>query len=192
MSLLDLDCPRTPIARLLTLVERRVPTPVSRVVAQVRRDVAVVEGRLLRGDKPAPLLVRRAIHVDPKTVAPVSARTEAPVVAASSASAALPLQAKAAPAFTEVVLEDAGRLHTIRVAPGRYVLESALEQNVNIPFSCTLGGCGSCRVTLVEGAIEIDEPHGLSEEEIAAGIRLTCVGRVTSSSCRIRLDRDAP
>jgi len=67
-----------------------------------------------------------------------------------------------------------------RVAPGLTVLEAGLAAGAPLPFSCTLGGCGACRVRLVEGDVHLDEPHCLSAEELAAGMVLTCVGRPAS------------
>ncbi|MGF1465549.1 MAG: 2Fe-2S iron-sulfur cluster-binding protein [Sandaracinaceae bacterium] len=65
----------------------------------------------------------------------------------------------------------------VSVAPGQTLLEAALAAGVGLPFSCTLGGCGACRVRRLGGAVHVDEPSCLSAEERAAGYVLTCVGR---------------
>lgn len=60
------------------------------------------------------------------------------------------------------------------------VLESALRQQVPVPFSCTMGGCGACRMKLVEGAMTLEEPNCLTAEERSGGYVLTCIGRATA------------
>jgi ring-1,2-phenylacetyl-CoA epoxidase subunit PaaE len=57
-----------------------------------------------------------------------------------------------------------------------------------MPFSCALGGCGSCKVRLVSGDYEMDEPNCLTDEERAAGFVLTCVGRA-KSACTLEIIR---
>lgn len=62
------------------------------------------------------------------------------------------------------------------VRPGQTLLEAGLAAGVAMPFSCTMGGCGACRVRLV-GEVVHDEPNGLSPEERAAGYTFACVAR---------------
>ncbi|RYZ63669.1 MAG: 2Fe-2S iron-sulfur cluster binding domain-containing protein, partial [Proteobacteria bacterium] len=85
--------------------------------------------------------------------------------------------------------EEAGgrRLYRLRVggreveAPSdRTLLESANEGQIVLDFSCTMGGCGSCKARLVEGDVVLDEPNCLSEEERAEGMVLTCSARPRS------------
>jgi len=191
MLLLDIDRPRTPLARLLSLAETRVPKQFAGVVEQIRRDVAIVEGRLIRGARPSSLVKRRT-RSEVSTPAPAATSTTS-TAAPTSAVAVAPTKPTAkAETVALVTIEDGDTTHSLEVLPGRFLLETALETGAPIPFSCTLGGCGSCKVTLLEGSIELEDPHCLTPDELDAGIRLTCVGRVTSPTCRVRLDRDVP
>jgi ferredoxin len=61
--------------------------------------------------------------------------------------------------------------------PGATLLEAGLAAGAPMPFSCGVGGCGSCRVKLTSGDVELEEPNCLSEAERAAGYVLACVGR---------------
>jgi ring-1,2-phenylacetyl-CoA epoxidase subunit PaaE len=63
------------------------------------------------------------------------------------------------------------------VEPGHTVLEAAFAARVEMPFSCTVGGCGACRVRLVDGDIAMDEPNCLTPEERADGYVLACMSR---------------
>lgn len=67
------------------------------------------------------------------------------------------------------------------VAAGEAVLEAALRSQIALPHECQFGGCGTCRIKLVEGAVgyEDDLPMGLSPEEADAGYALACQARPT-------------
>ena len=75
-----------------------------------------------------------------------------------------------------------GYEHGIQVAPGQTILEAALAANIDMPFSCAMGGCGACRVHLSEGDVQMDEPNCLSRGERERGYVLTCVGRPLAHS----------
>lgn len=62
----------------------------------------------------------------------------------------------------------------IEARPGESLLEAALRESVPVPFSCTVGGCGSCRVKVLEGDCALNEPNCLSPEERAQGYTLAC------------------
>ncbi|MCC6748208.1 MAG: 2Fe-2S iron-sulfur cluster binding domain-containing protein [Deltaproteobacteria bacterium] len=66
---------------------------------------------------------------------------------------------------------------TIAVTPRQTLLAAGRRAGVDLAFSCALGGCGTCRVRLLEGTVELAEPNCLTEDERAAGYVLLCVGR---------------
>lgn len=107
------------------------------------------------------------IHVERFTIGP------RPQVDPSSAS----LAASAAPGARPVAIRIGKDLRHATVLPGATLLEAGLSAGVEMPFSCAAGGCGACRVRVVEGDVELDEPNCLSDAERAAGYVLTCVGR---------------
>jgi ring-1,2-phenylacetyl-CoA epoxidase subunit PaaE len=74
-----------------------------------------------------------------------------------------------------------GREYTFVNHAHETVLDSALGQRVPVPYSCTMGGCGACRMKLREGAMTLEEPNCLSAEERAQGYVLTCIGRATQA-----------
>ena len=74
------------------------------------------------------------------------------------------------------------------VKPGQTLLEAGLEGGIGLPFSCAMGGCGTCKVKLREGEVEMDEPNCLSAAEREAGYVLTCVGHATGP-CVIEVER---
>ena len=59
--------------------------------------------------------------------------------------------------------------------PGDNLLELARRANVAIDAPCSgNGSCGKCRVKLVEGEVETIPSRHITEEEFAAGWRLSC------------------
>ena len=71
---------------------------------------------------------------------------------------------------------------SFEVAAGEAVLEAALRGDVALPHECQFGGCGTCRVRLVEGTVGYEDelPMGLTPEEAEAGYALACQARPTS------------
>jgi ferredoxin len=96
--------------------------------------------------------------------------------------------AAAAPSGPQTVsVRLQGREERVVVPPGGTVLEAALEARVAMPFSCTVGGCGACRVRLVDGDLAMDEPNCLSPGERERGYVLACVSR-PSGPCTVEVE----
>jgi ferredoxin-NADP reductase len=66
--------------------------------------------------------------------------------------------------------------------PDQTILEAGLEAGIDMPFSCTMGGCGACKLSLVSGTVDVVEPNCLLESEREAGAILACVGCTTSDA----------
>lgn len=62
----------------------------------------------------------------------------------------------------------------VTVRPGETLLEAGLRAGVALPFSCTMGGCGHCKVRVLEGDVATDSPNCLTESERQAGYALAC------------------
>jgi ferredoxin len=72
----------------------------------------------------------------------------------------------------EVTFASTGRRVTARA--GQTILQAGLEAGVALPFSCTMGGCGACKVKKQSGTVVMSEPNCLSETEREAGYVLAC------------------
>lgn len=70
-----------------------------------------------------------------------------------------------------------GLLRAVTAAPGQTLLEAGLAAGVPMPFSCAMGGCGACKVRLVDGEVAMEEPNCLSAAERAEGFVLACASR---------------
>ncbi len=58
-----------------------------------------------------------------------------------------------------------------------YVLDLALDRGLEQAFSCRAGQCGTCKVMLLEGAVEHDCADGLSPDDAREGFILSCQAR---------------
>jgi|CXWL01.1.fsa_nt_gi CDP-4-dehydro-6-deoxyglucose reductase len=68
---------------------------------------------------------------------------------------------------------------SFQATPGELLLDAALRAGLALPHDCRAGGCGTCRVRLLQGQVAYDDtPFALSEAEQAAGQALACQGRV--------------
>lgn len=81
-----------------------------------------------------------------------------------------------------------GERAAVIVPEGVTVLEAALDAGLDVPFSCQMGGCGACACTLVSGEVDMEEPHCLSDDELAAGIILPCVSHPLSPVVVVPVD----
>lgn len=74
-------------------------------------------------------------------------------------------------------------------ASGGNLLDAALDQGADVPFSCRGGVCATCKAFVREGSVEMDLSHGLSADEVDAGFILACQAHPTSR--RLVVDFDA-
>lgn len=76
----------------------------------------------------------------------------------------------------EVTIRYDGQEYKIMVEPNRAILETALDQGIDLPYSCQSGLCTACRGKAISGKVKLDEEEGLSQAERDEGYVLTCVG----------------
>jgi ring-1,2-phenylacetyl-CoA epoxidase subunit PaaE len=75
-----------------------------------------------------------------------------------------------------VTIRYDGQEYQIMVEPNRTILETALDQGIDLPYSCQSGLCTACRGKALSGKVKLDEEEGLSQAEREQGYVLTCVG----------------
>ena len=72
----------------------------------------------------------------------------------------------------ELRFAKSGRNVTARA--GQTLLQAGLEAGIDLPSSCTMGGCGACKIRKLAGSVVMREPNCLSEAEREAGYVLAC------------------
>jgi glycine betaine catabolism B len=65
----------------------------------------------------------------------------------------------------------------IRCTTGQSVLEAARAAGVRLPASCTQGMCGTCKVKLVSGQVQMQHNGGIRQREIDQGMVLLCCSK---------------
>ena len=75
-----------------------------------------------------------------------------------------------------VTIRYDGQEYKVSVLPHKAILETALDQGIDLPYSCQSGLCTACRGKALSGKVKLDEEEGLSQSERAEGYVLTCVG----------------
>ena len=88
--------------------------------------------------------------------------------------------------FQVTVIYD-GEEHSFEVDPDKTILETALDLDIDLPYSCQSGLCTACRGKCLSGKVEMDEMEGLSEAEIEDGYVLTCVGHPKTDNVVIEI-----
>jgi ring-1,2-phenylacetyl-CoA epoxidase subunit PaaE len=82
-----------------------------------------------------------------------------------------------------------GRASKIAVDPhGPPILDYALQVRREVPFSCRGGMCTTCKAHVTEGSAELDRNWALTQEELDAGLILTCQAHPTTDTLDISYD----
>ena len=90
-------------------------------------------------------------------------------------------------AVRKVILHYEGNRYEIEVLPGTSILETALDENIDLPFSCQAGLCTACRGKLISGKVEMNDAEGLTQDEKDQGYVLTCVGHPLTDDVEIEI-----
>lgn len=68
------------------------------------------------------------------------------------------------------------------------ILDAALEQDLDVPYSCQGGICSTCIARITEGAATMRKNQILTDSEIAEGLVLTCQAQPTTSVVKVDYD----
>ncbi|MFP5072169.1 fatty acid desaturase [Pseudonocardia nantongensis] len=91
------------------------------------------------------------------------------------------------PATVEVTVR--GTRAAVRTEGTASILEATLDAGIDVPYLCTGGICGTCRATVTEGTVHMQQNYALGDDEVRAGAVLTCQSRPTSPAVAVDFDR---
>lgn len=77
---------------------------------------------------------------------------------------------------------------TFEMSQKQTILEAALKQGLDAPYSCQGGICSSCLARVTSGTVEMTKNSILTDKEIADGLILTCQAHPTSAAVYIDYD----
>ena len=78
--------------------------------------------------------------------------------------------------------------HIVSVKTDETILEAAMRDGYDPPFSCQIGACATCRAKLVSGNVVMDERDGLTDDEINQGYILTCQSHPVTENVYVDYD----
>ena len=81
-----------------------------------------------------------------------------------------------------------GTNHSVDLGPGESILEAALKNGIDAPYSCLGGACGTCKAKIVEGAVTMEQNFALTSAELDAGFVLTCQSHPTTDAVTVDYD----
>ncbi len=76
---------------------------------------------------------------------------------------------------------------TVDVAQNQTLLDALLAAGIKAPYSCRVGGCGTCMVEVLDGQIEHCDVVLSDEEKREQNVMLTCVSRAASDKIVLNL-----
>lgn len=85
-----------------------------------------------------------------------------------------------------VVLDDEET--TFEMAQKQTVLEAALDEDLDAPYSCQGGICSSCLARITEGEATMRQNNILTDSEVASGLILTCQAHPTTPTLKVDYD----
>lgn len=85
-----------------------------------------------------------------------------------------------------IIVDDEEKI--IEMSQKQTILEAALEEDIDVPYSCQGGICSSCLARLKEGDVVMRQNNILTEKEVAQGLILTCQAQPTTPTVVIDYD----
>ena len=77
---------------------------------------------------------------------------------------------------------------TFEMSQKQSILEAALDEDLDAPYSCQGGICSSCLARLTEGEVKMRQNNILTDSELAEGLILTCQAHPTTSTIKVDYD----
>lgn len=90
--------------------------------------------------------------------------------------------------MAEVTIIMDGKERTITVGPQEKILDAALKAGIDAPYSCRSAICSTCMAKLVEGQVEMEMNHVLTDGELEDGYIVSCQSKPTTDKVVINYD----
>ena len=89
---------------------------------------------------------------------------------------------------SSIIINMDGETFKFKMSPSETILDSALDNDIDLPYSCQSGVCSACQGKVITGTVSMDVSDGLSDEEIEEGYILSCQSYPTSDDVEIEID----
>ena len=88
----------------------------------------------------------------------------------------------------KVIIICDGIEYKLDMLDDKTILELALENDIDAPYSCQGGICSTCLAKLNKGSVEMDNNQILTDDELEDGYILSCQARPTSDEVEVNFD----
>ena len=85
-----------------------------------------------------------------------------------------------------VIVDD--ETTTFEMSQKQTILEAALDEDLDAPYSCQGGICSSCLARVTEGEATMRQNNILTDSEVAEGLVLTCQAHPTTPTIKVDFD----
>lgn len=86
-----------------------------------------------------------------------------------------------------VTIEYDTEVYQLNVQYPDSILQAAKKQNINLPYSCEVGRCGSCAAKIIEGRVWLSYDEVLTQKDLQSGLTLTCVGHPVDGDVKLKI-----
>jgi len=122
-------------------------------------------------------------HFTLATTVPVAAPAQQTVPEAGANKVAL------GPDEAEVTILMDGRRRSFRMRMNdEVVLDAAMREGLELPFSCRAGVCSTCRTKVVKGEVQMAQNYALEDWEVEQGYILACQSQVKTPVLELDYD----
>ncbi len=104
----------------------------------------------------------------------------------ASSESSFEVSASVAPETLEIIYDDIN--YKLYSQEGKSVLDTALDNKIDVPYSCQGGVCSSCIARVKSGKAEMQANQILTDDEVKEGLILTCQAHPTSSKLLVDYD----
>lgn len=88
----------------------------------------------------------------------------------------------------QVIIICDGIEYKLDMLDDKTILELALENDIDAPYSCQGGICSTCLAKLNKGSVKMDNNQILTDDEVEDGYILSCQARPTSDEVGVNFD----
>ena len=86
----------------------------------------------------------------------------------------------------EIIFYDKDSSQKVNYVSGETILDTAIRNKIDIPFSCKEGICSTCKVELKDGQVAMAECGGLSDLDLERKYILSCQAKPKAKKVSVK------